>query len=304
MKIFYPLPALPRNGGIKVCIQHSHLLNSNGHNCYIVLPGMQETPYKEYSMAKFISFHDMMNIVEEDDIFVFNWPPDIKNYLGLNNKFYYYSQGVINKDCPVDHTSYLNDRFELITIGKHSRDFYFYGYGKDSRIINNWINYIVFYDSKIKTVKNRVGMIKHRHHYDESIKEKIESNDFEVLEISGTESEVADLMRTCDYFVMCSRGVYNGHDYAEGFPLPGAEAMACGAILITYNNHGCLEYAFDKVNSFVAWENTPDDLISKLIEARNSPVKEEIRRTGCFTTRQRFNSEVVYNQIINALGLK
>lgn len=303
MKIYYPLPLLSISGGIKVVIQHSHMLNEAGYECIVITPTHYNNPYPNYNFAKFSTWNEVLSNVNFDDIFVFNWLPDFDSFKHLNNRMIFFSQGVINKVHNHDLSNVLNKRMELWTISKHSRDFYFYGYNTESHIVNNWINTEIFSSDTKNIVKDRVGMIDYRTYYNEELANKLVHYGFSLLKINGSENDVANMMRTCDYFVSATSGVYNGHDHAEGFPLPGAEAMACGAILITYNNNGCYEYSFNKVNSYMTEEQTSENLILKLLEAKGSLYKEKIRSNGIFTIEQKFNKNIILNQIKRGLRL-
>jgi len=56
----------------------------------------------------------------------------------------------------------------------------------------------------------------------------------------------------------------------EGWGLPGAEAMACGAALVTTDNMGIRDYATDKNNSLFAQKENPDSLAEKVMELINN----------------------------------
>jgi len=303
MRIFYPLPALPRNGGIKVCIQHSHLLNSHGHTSLIVTPEVCENPYPRYEQARFIQEDSCLDMVQPDDVFVFCWAESIRPYFHLDNRFLFFSQGVVNSTDPVHHTVWLNSRFELMVLGRHARDFFFYGHGKESQVITNWIDCSLFRPVSQQRVQRRVGLIEHREYADDKLHGLLKTRGYEVFPFKGTEEQIAQAMQSCDYFLSTAKGVFNGHDCAEGFALPSAEAMASGAILIGYNNQGCLSYAHDRVNSRIAWNSIPEELISLLDEVENDPEKERLRECGTFTIQKGFTGAVVYGQLKQALGL-
>ena len=145
-------------------------------------------------------------------------------------------------------------------------------------------------------------MINHRHNYDPHIGNLLIENGFTILDIGGSEEDVARLMGSCDYFIQCSPGLWNGYEHTAGFPLPGAEAMASGAILLTYNTKGVLEYAFDKINSVVF--ETPEELLDRLkILEENTEEKESLREMGIKTIQTKFDAQTILKELIKGLQL-
>jgi glycosyltransferase involved in cell wall biosynthesis len=59
----------------------------------------------------------------------------------------------------------------------------------------------------------------------------------------------------------------------EGFGLPSLEAMACGAAVVTYDNGGSRDFAFDGKTAFVAPRRNLEILAAKLEEAITSHEK-------------------------------
>jgi hypothetical protein len=301
MRVFYPLPGLPRNGGVKVCIQHSHLLNLADIETYVLTPTPDCSPYPRYKHAKFMTFDACLKIIEPDDIFVFCWAASIRFFYHLSNRFIFFSQGVVNHSDPVPHIVWLNERFELATVGQYSRNFFFYKYNKSSRIVNNWVDSTVFYPSSVLRIARQVGLIQHRQYSDESLSEMLLQKGFTVRPISGDEETVATQMKSCDYFASAAPGVFNGQDAAEGFALPCAEAMASGALVACYHNHGSLEYAMDRVNCRISSTKTPTSLVELICELETCDQKESTRACAIRTITNKFSAPIVTSQILEML---
>ena len=318
MVYFHVLPHLHRNGGIKVAIQHSHILNRKGINCFVTAPGGEikavkvnygtDSPYPNYTAAKIISWEEAHNIINPEDVVIFNWGADIKEFGSkLNNKKYYFAQACFftpdenhnNLDL-YGQPDVLKDDIEIVTISEEVHRYFLYGFRKDSRVVNNWINTDIFRPDKSKRVENRVGMISHRAYSAGEVIEKVKKGGFQFLQIGGTENQVAEQMRTCEYFVSCSNGIHNGWRETEGFPLPSAEAMASGCFVVSFDNGGCREYLHDTVTGFIAEENTADGVLSDLMFAKGCDFKEEIRRNAIESIRRRFNETAIFEQIQRA----
>ena len=304
MNIFIVLPHLGVNGGIKAGIQNCHLLNENGFMCTIVVPNNTGNPFPSYDLAKFSTWSDCLLQVKSDDVFIFYWPPNISTFIHLKNKFIFagegaFMEGIANQDL------ILTSRFELFSVSQFTRHYYFYAYHKDSKIKNNWINEKIFYPDEMKRVKNRVGVINYLREDSQKLVSLLKQTKF-IPYIFGpcSEIEVGEHLRTCDYFVSFSKGVYNGFECSEGFRLPGAEALSSGCLVVSVNSWGPLDYLQDNVNCRIAWKNTEEDVIEKLIALDVSKEKEVIRNNGIFTIRQRFNKQVIIQQLLAVIGEK
>ena len=242
------MPHLARTGGIKVVLQHIHLLTAAGipAECIAISTAHGNTsPFPRYTMTR-LHIGANAHMITEEDTLVFVWPNDIEHYSNINCRKIHYAQGCLcTTNMPELHIPFsgIDKDYELWTIGSNSRTYGAMRYGKESKLVRNWIDTEVFKPGT--KVPKTVGMITHRQNYNPELGNLLTGAGYRVVEISGSEEEVASKMGTCDYFIQCSPGLWNDYEYTEGFPLPGAEAMASGAILLTYDSRGVLEYAFD-----------------------------------------------------------
>lgn len=81
--------------------------------------------------------------------------------------------------------------------------------------------------------------------------------------------------------------LYSGADiylcpsWDEGLGMPGMEAMACGAALVTYDNGGCRDYARDGETALVARRREVRDLAGKLrAAATDTALRRRIAAAG------------------------
>lgn len=315
MKYFICLPHIHRNGGIKVGIQQTHLMREHGIDAYLITPAGEmkacvvnynaNSPYLNYNQCKMISWEDARKTISPEDKIIYNWGADIGEFgSGLENKSYYLAQACFftpdgNKN---DLNQYgqplvLKDNIEIVSVSREVKNYFLYGFKKDSRIINNWINSNVFYPKPEKRTANRVGVIAHRAYASSEVIEKAKQNGFQILSIGGTENDVAQQMQTCEYFLSCSKGIYNGWRESEGFPLPSAEAMACGCITISFENGGVNEYLQDGINGFISQINTTEDMVEKLCSARTLSQKKDIVNNAINSIKIRFNKDIIFEQM-------
>jgi glycosyltransferase involved in cell wall biosynthesis len=106
-------------------------------------------------------------------------------------------------------------------------------------------------------------------------------------------NKLAELYRTSDILLATSR--------AEGFYIPGLEAMACGCIVVTTNSGGILEYCENNKNAIILekidqlWEK---DLIYNLFKKR--ALANKLIRNGSKTADE--YRKISWEQIIENLG--
>lgn len=86
--------------------------------------------------------------------------------------------------------------------------------------------------------------------------------------------------------------IYLCPSWDEGLGMPSMEAMACGAALVTYDNGGCRDYAFDGQTALVAHRRNVADLAEKLERLLADPaLREKIAREGMAFIRREFGWE-------------
>ena len=86
--------------------------------------------------------------------------------------------------------------------------------------------------------------------------------------------------------------IYLCPSWDEGLGMPPMEAMACGAALVTYDNGGCRDYAYDDETALVARRRDVTDLAAKLERlAADDDLRRRIAAAGSAFVRNTFDWE-------------
>ena len=84
--------------------------------------------------------------------------------------------------------------------------------------------------------------------------------------------------------------IYLCPSWDEGLGMPPMEAMACGAALVTYDNGGCRDYAYDDETALVARRRDVSDLAAKLERlAADGDLRRRIAAAGSAFVRNTFD---------------
>jgi glycosyltransferase involved in cell wall biosynthesis len=84
--------------------------------------------------------------------------------------------------------------------------------------------------------------------------------------------------------------IYLCPSWDEGLGMPPMEAMACGAALVTYDNGGCRDYAYDEETALVARRRDVADLAAKLERlATDDGLRARIAAAGSAFIRNTFD---------------
>jgi glycosyltransferase involved in cell wall biosynthesis len=84
--------------------------------------------------------------------------------------------------------------------------------------------------------------------------------------------------------------IYLCPSWDEGLGMPPMEAMACGAALVTYDNGGCRDYAYDDETALVARRRDVADLAAKLERvATDETLRGRIAAAGSAFIRNTFD---------------
>lgn len=111
--------------------------------------------------------------------------------------------------------------------------------------------------------------------------ERIQGLQRRVAQYAGlTDSELCGLYNRSAVFVVASEW--------EGFGRPGAEAMACGAALVSTRNGGVSAYATDHVNALMCSPRAPGELASAIVELMtDDQLRRSIAANGVASIRRR-----------------
>jgi len=72
-------------------------------------------------------------------------------------------------------------------------------------------------------------------------------------------------------------------------------------LVACYHNHGCLEYAMDRVNCRISKIKTPTHLVDLICELESSEQKESTRACAISTISNKFSAQIVTAQILEML---
>jgi glycosyltransferase involved in cell wall biosynthesis len=302
LKLYFIVPRLAISGGVKVLAQLAGIFKQAGYEAYlVVLAGVAEKkPWKwdfDFDVVSFIDIED-----SEDNKIITSWGNDVcALYPAIKKaKKYQFAQDSCLNAYPNNHIFMpliLNGETTLITLGWHSHCYYLYRFGKDSAVVNNFIDISIF-KPDVKE-PNTVCMIQHRDYINDSTLEYFERGGFNVLFASGDEKEVAATLAKSEYFVSCNEGVFNGLNKTEGFPLPPAEAMASGCITFAKNTFGVLSYLSDGLNGFIY--NNLDEL--KNIFVNFNPNSSMMKYNAIETFTNVFNAKRTLKEMERALDV-
>jgi len=248
MKIFVVVPDILNNGGIKTAANWVRFLIDHKYDAILANGGGK--PSAEWWNFKVPTCNFAQIEDAPENKAVYNWGPDIINTSRLQQiQKYYYAQDCAQPFYPA-HEQFLPLMLKMKfgTIGHHSHWYYLYNYKIQSKIVNNFTDQEVFYPGE--KVPNRLCMILHREHYSGGVEQNLKTIGYDVVVASGSQEDVASAMRTSTFFLSMAPGVYDGYEMSEGFPLPIAEAMSCGCVVLCRDSNGVNEYMMDKVNGF------------------------------------------------------
>ncbi len=104
------------------------------------------------------------------------------------------------------------------------------------------------------------------------------------MQISGSEREFAEKLRTCDLFLVTNPSKWA---WGEGWTLPGMEAMHSGAVVVAYDVIGNREYTLDGYNGFVVPQGDVLAMADRVVEVlTRDDHKEYVRQNSLSYARQ------------------
>lgn len=292
------------SGGVSVAAKWVQILIEHGHEAMFITPNGDPSPYWLSFQVPTGSYADVVDAPENKVVHI--WQDCLIQFRTQHAGLYVYMQDV----CQPQYNETFPGRFEaeylpilkkakLITIGHHSHWFYLYRWGLASKIVNNWVDTNLF--RPVPKVPRSVVMIAHRDHMDGEIETDLRNAGFAVTVARGTEAQIAEAMAAAQFFVTDVRGRFDGFEFSEGFPMPIAEAMACGCVPFCRDTNGVREYVYDGING--AFFKDPKALPAYLERALSSPKLEFWSTNAEQTMRAVFSRENAWEQIKEGLEL-
>lgn len=291
------------SGGVGVAAQWVRLLNEKGHPATFITPEGDPSPYWLNFTVPAGSYADIKDVPRYKRVDI--WMDCMMEYQTRHMSHFFFAQDVCQlesvekekgwptRDAAIAHLKHVN---KLITIGAHSRNYYLYRYGIPSKVVNNWVDTDLFQPGHKES--KSVCLINHRDHFNPEIPPLLTAAGYKVRIAQGTQAEVAKAMGDCEFFISDVRGRFDGFAYSEGFPMPIAEAMACGCAVLCRDTGGVREYVLDGVNGLFYKEIAE---IPALLERLVSPWQFDT--AARWTIVSKFTRENAWNQIREALEL-
>ena len=284
-------------GGNKIVFEHCNRLAERFQRCFIVCD--DDVPNWMKVDAYFLDRDTAAGLMRADDAVIFHWDHDADYAMKspAKNKFY-----LIQSFIHLDESIFrLPIKFISVSgyVQKHTKD----NYGVDSFLIMNGINKSVFYPRPVKRGDGRIFVIdrcgwKGAQDVKKAeciVKKHVRHARF-IYKDNLNEDEVACEYSMADIFIFPS--------WYEGFGLPGLEAMACGAALITTDSKGIDDYAFHEINCLKVAPKNPDVIAGAIIWLLNDAGKRERFRKEGLATAAKFAWDGSIDKLAALLGLK
>lgn len=295
------------SGGVGVAAGWVRLLIEHGHEAMFITPNGDPSPYWLNFKVPAGSYADMKD--EPGNKRVDIWMDCAMEFQTRQMRHYFFAQDVcqlehIKKEKGIEayyaYIEYLADKYQLITIGAHSRAFYLYHIDIPSKVVNNWVDLDLF--QPLRKEPKSVCLINHRDHFNPAIPQILESLGYKVRIAQGSQEGVAQAMGESEFFISDVRGRFDGFADSEGFPMPIAEAMAAGCVVLCRDTGGVREYVLDRVNGL--FFKDLEEIPALLDWASDASKSFEMQMSATRTMQQKFTRENAWKQIEEALELK
>lgn len=295
------------SGGVGVAAQWVRLLIENGHEAMFITPNGDPSPYWLSFTVPAGSYADMKDKPGNKRVDI--WMDCMMEFRTYHMAHYFFAQDV----CQLEHIAmekgqaqadryraHLFENVSLITIGSHSRNYYLYRFGIPSKVVHNWVDDSLF--QPLDREDGTVCLINHRDHFNPELPSLLEKGGYKVQIAQGSQAEVAQAMGSSQFFISDVRGRFDGFNYSEGFPMPIAEAMAAGCIVLCRDTGGVREYVLDRVNGL--FFNELWEIPLAMRRAHDLRCFWDIGDCAYSTMQSAFTRDRAWSQIQEALELK
>lgn len=335
-KVFVQIPLNNPSGGIKVANQLVNLFREHNYESYVVLPHETYQADWMLHPAPTINIARMKELCNSNDIVINNWldKETIKETIKLKAKTkVFYCQGCT---FPRSKTLIGDDHLKTDLGFTHfwavSTDSLNY-LTKTYPYVRSWYLVNPYFDSEF--IRQTISGIQTKHQilclsrkgnkyvnfsrllFGLRIK-------FEIINRKFTEKEFYQLCVASKFFLSTAIGIDNHlfknfikyiinilgtkktyqtihyvipYGHKEGFPLPPAEAAACGSIVIGFAMGGGLEW-MSPTTCFLAKDRSYFSLIKKIKEALSASYEQlSTMRENAFRAVSKFNKENTWQQI-------
>jgi len=317
MKITFLPPHLKISGGVRILLTYADLLAKRGHNVSVIVASKNrfrrfvanllqigKPKWIKHFKPQVIRVEDIKenNIPDADIIITSPW-----RYALLINNF---SENKGKKFYLIQHDErlYHGPREEVaksyqallnkIVVSTWLQEMIEGEFGARPNLLLNPIDKNLFYPIKVERKDDSIRILMLHHDYKwKGVKEGIETfkrvkkkyPNLKLIMFGARKKEIslfcneyyykpaqeklAQLYSGCDIFLCPS--------WDEGFGLPSVEAMACKCALVTYDNGGSRDYAFDGKTALVAKRRDVNNLANKLeLLVKDENLRKKIADNG------------------------
>ncbi|HQI25769.1 MAG TPA: glycosyltransferase family 4 protein [Candidatus Paceibacterota bacterium] len=312
MKINFLLPHLKISGGVRIILSYANFLGKLGHDVTILttersffrrlLKKIKREPrwfgtleakvsYLSSWSSKYLPTAD---VVVGDSWRVGDFVLTLPEKFGHKVQFIQHDERLYHGE-PKDVTKVYMAPTHKIVVSTWLKNIFKKDFNQEVNLLLNPIDPKLFYQASVQhaTDKIRVLMLNHSYPW-KGVKDGLEAYSMvkkrypeQKLELvmfgvrgqkpkicdeyyfNPPQEKIAEIYSSCDIFLCPS--------WDEGFGLPSLEAMACGVVVVTYDNGGNRDYAFDGRTALVVPRRDVSRLAEKLeIAVRNSVLRQEI----------------------------
>lgn len=314
MKINIITPHLKISGGVMILVTYAHELSLLGHEVTVItnnpiawrrmlanilkqkpdwmrnykfnLLRVPEIKEKYLGKADVLMVSSYKNALEVKD---FSDKVGRKAYLAQHDERLYHGQ-------PDEVSRAYRLPFKFIAVSTWIKDWLKKDFNQDAELLINTLDKNIFFPREQKRESDTIRILMLHHTYEwkgtaegvnivNELKKKYKNIKLVMYgarqeDVSCDEYhykpfgiETAKLFSSCDIFLCPS--------WDEGFGLPSLEAMACGCAVVTYDNGGSRDFAFDGETAMVAGRKDVEDLKNKLeILIKDTEIRKRIVEKG------------------------
>lgn len=302
MKINFLLPHLKISGGVRIILSYANILGKRGHKVTVLTTERsffrrwqkiwrREPRWSGFLEAKVkflpkwsLDYLPKADIVVGDSWQVGQFVLALPEEFGKKIQFIQHDERLYHGQ-PEEVSKVYAAPTKKVVVSTWLKNILRKDFGQEGALFLEPLDKNLFQPIPVKkeTGKIRVLMLNHSYPWKgvkdglkayQAVKEKFSSLKLELVMfgVRGQKPEICDeyyfnppqkklaeIYSSCDIFLCPS--------WDEGFGMPSLEAMACGAVVVTYDNGGSRDYALDGETALVAPRRDLEGLINKLGQA-------------------------------------
>jgi len=318
MKINFLTPHLKIAGGVRIILNYANQLSINGHEIRVFVRsnnvirrnianwlGLGNPQWIKEFRPKVVRVPDFnFNSISDADVLIASDLTSAEKILnfpdskGKKIHLIQHDEGMYHVTQTLADKVFSSKVLKKICVSSWLKETLKYKYGAESELLLNTLDKNFFKPvNKIRNDHNiKILILHHTYEWkgtDEGIKIikdlKAKYSNIKLV-LFGARKENINIF--CDeYYYKPSQEklveLYSGSDiflcpsWDEGFGLPSLEAMACRCAVVTYDNGGSRDFAFDNKTAMVAKRRDANDLKNKLeVLIKDSNLRKKIAQSG------------------------